>query len=390
MKYFLGANKLDTKTVLDWQNDSMIGDDVRDSINVWDTETDSTTSKNNYETYRKYILKKWFFIIGCIILTFVTMGIALTIGEYSLSFTESYEILWNHIIGNVQNDLEDHIIVNLRMPRIITGILAGMGLAIAGAVMQSTLNNPLADPYTTGVSSGASFGATLAMTVGFSAIAGQFAVIFNAFIFALIPTALIIMVSKLKNASPTTMIMAGLGVMFLFNAVTTVMMLWADPNDLAAVYEWGVGTLSDTTWDNLPIIAIVVFAGVLFIQLISRKLNVLSTGDESAKALGVDADNLRTICLIVVGLVSAVIVSFTGLIGFVGLVAPHIVRLFIGPDNRYLIPACAAFGGMLLIVADLIGRTIISPATLQVGVVTAFIGGPLFIWLIIRKQSNVW
>jgi len=159
---------------------------------------------------------------------------------------------------------------------------------------------------------------------------------------------------------------------------------------LAEVYQWQVGSLAGKTWDEVPIMAIVVLIGIIMVQLLSRKLNVLATGDETARALGVDASKMRIILLAIVALVSAAVVSFTGLIGFVGMVTPHIVRIFIGADNRYLIPASAFAGAALLVTADLLGRAILSPVVLQVGVVMAFIGGPMFLWLLMRRNSRVW
>jgi iron complex transport system permease protein len=223
-----------------------------------------------------------------------------------------------------------------------------------------------------------------------TAASGSQAIVINAFLFALIPTAMIISVSKMKNASPTTMIMAGIAIMYIFNAFTTVMMLWADESTLAEVYQWQVGTLAGTTWDEVPIMIVAVLAGIIAVQLLSRKLNVLATGDDTARALGVDASKMRVILLVIVALMSAAVVSFTGLIGFVGLVTPHIVRIFIGADNRYLIPASAIAGSALLVTADLLGRAILSPVVLQVGVVMAFIGGPMFLWLLMRKNTRVW
>ena len=197
-------------------------------------------------------------------------------------------------------------------------------------------------------------------------------------------------ISGLKGVSPTTMILSGIAVMYIFNAFTTVMMLMADPDDMAAVYDWQVGTLGNATWENLPVSAGVTFVGVILLMFLANKLNVLSAGDDSAKTLGIDANKLRIISLIIVSLVAASIVSFTGIIGFVGLVSPHMVRLFIGADNRFLIPASGAFGVALVLISDLIGRTIIAPAILQVGVVTAFLGGPLFLYLLIRQKKEVW
>ena len=178
--------------------------------------------------------------------------------------------------------------------------------------------------------------------------------------------------------------------MYIFNALTTVMMLWANPNDMAEVYRWQVGSLTKGSWSHIPIVLAVVAAGIVVIQLLSRKLNVLSTGDDNANSMGVDASRLRTVNLVIVSLVAAAVVSFTGLIGFVGLVSPHMVRMVIGPDNRYLVIGSAAFGAAMLILADLVGRTIIAPAVLEVGVITAFLGGPVFLWLMMKKNSEIW
>ncbi len=371
-------------------NDSTLSPKVRKAVRKWDAPVETDDFEGAFDTYQKYVFRKWIFMIACVIICLITMGYALTVGAYDIGFFETYQILIDHITGDVGDAMKDTIIINYRMPRIVGGIIAGAGLAVAGVAMQSTLMNPLADPYTTGVSSGASFGATMAMTLGLSLGSGSFTIVANAFIFSLVPTAIIIGFARMKASSPTVMIMAGIAVMYIFNALTTVMMLMADPNDLQAVYEWQVGSLGTLTWDGIPVMVVVTIIGIVFIQFLSKKLNVLAAGDDMANSLGVNANNLRTIIMIVVALVTAAIVSFTGLIGFVGLVVPHVVRLFVGADNRYLILASATFGAALLVLADLVGRTIISPATLQVGVITAFLGGPMFLWLILRKKSKLW
>ncbi|MBR6038830.1 MAG: iron ABC transporter permease [Candidatus Methanomethylophilaceae archaeon] len=375
----------------DYEADPRISRIVSHKVTRWLSEdADLEQQEESFLDYKRYVARKWVFMAICVVVIVMVMGFAVTYGTYDIGFLESYQIIWDHLTDNITNTTKDHIIVNLRMPRVVVGIVAGAGLSVAGAVMQSTLMNPLADSYTTGVSSGASFGATLAMTLGMTAAAGSQAIVINAFLFALIPTAMIISVSKMKNASPTTMIMAGIAIMYIFNAFTTVMMLWADESTLAEVYQWQVGTLAGTTWNEVPVMIVAVLAGIIAVQLLSRKLNVLATGDETARALGVDASKMRIILLVIVALMSAAVVSFTGLIGFVGLVTPHIVRIFIGADNRYLIPASAIAGSALLVTADLLGRAILSPVVLQVGVVMAFIGGPMFLWLLMRKNSRVW
>ena len=373
-------------------NDPLIKGVVRESIRQWkaDIEHEDSTAVT-LKNYSKYIRRKWIFIGLCLAATIFVSGFSLSVGEYDIGFWETYQILIDNIFGNPEWTLKGFIVMELRLPRLLTAILAGVGLAVAGVAMQSTLLNPLADPYTTGVSSGAMFGATLAMILGISVIGGaKYGMVVNAFIFSLIPMFVIAFVSKVKKSSPTTMIMSGIAVMYIFNAITTLIKLFADPNALKELYEWQVGTLAYTNMNDIPVMLIFVVSGYIILQFLSRKLNLLASGDESAKGLGIDAEKMRRLILLVVALVTASIVSFTGMIGFVGLVAPHIVRLFIGSDNRYLMPASAAFGALLLVVADLVGRLIIAPQILQVGVVTAFLGGPLFLWLILRKKSNVW
>lgn len=371
---------------------------VSDSLRAWSdsSETSESEFQDSSREYRRSIVLKIGFIIVCIIIAIFVVGVTLTIGDYDIGFLETYGILWEHVFCNAPLDpldpmyTKDSVIWDLRLPRIMTGILAGAALAVAGATMQTTMKNPLADPYTTGISSGASFGATIAICLGVSFAGGGYIVVVNAFIFSLIPTALIVIVSKMRGASPTTMVMAGIAVMYIFNAFTTVIKLFADPESLSSLYQWSVGSINGTRWEDVMVMIPFVIVGTILIQLLSRQLNVLISGDESAKTLGVDADRLRTISILVIALMTAAVVSFTGLIGFVGLVCPHVVRMFIGSDNRYLIPASAAFGVALLLFADLVGRVAIAPTVLPVGVITAFIGGPLFLYLIIRQRRSAW
>ena len=340
--------------------------------------------------YGMILARKITFIVACVVAVIIVAGIAMTIGSYNIGFWESYQVAWDHICGNVTDASKDYVIWNVRLPQIVAGVVAGAGLAICGAVMQSTMKNPLADPYTTGISSGAAFGATIAMILNLSIFGSGYAVVGNAFIFSLIPMAIIMLVSATRRASPTMIILSGIAVMYIFNAMTTVIMLMADPNDLADVYSWQVGSLGNSGWSSNAVMAVFVIAGILVMEFLSKKINVLAAGDDTAKSLGINADHLRLLCLLVVSLTAAAVVSFTGIIGFVGLVCPHICRIFVGSDNRVLIPASAAFGAALMILSDLVGRTVIAPAVLQVGVITAFIGGPMFIYLLMREKKDVW
>lgn len=345
-------------------------------------------------SYHRFTLRKITFIVICLVAIVVAAGLIITYGDFDLSFSEVYSILWNHILNGPPTDpvlyLEDYAVWSLRLPRVLVAIIAGFGLSVAGAVMQSTLKNPMADSYTTGVSSGAAFGATISIVLGINFISNDISMVILAFICSLIPTALIVAISTKRSMSSTSMILAGLAVMYIFNALTSALKLTTDSDSLAVIYRWQVGSLNNMTWDDVPVMLCVTVIGSILVMLLSNKINILSTGDDAANSLGIDASKLRIICLVIVSLITASIVSFTGTIGFVGLVAPHVARLFIGSDNRFLIPASALFGALLMMISDILGRVVLAPAVLEVGVVTAFIGGPMFLYLILRQRKEVW
>ena len=373
------------------ESDRILSEDVVNSVKEW--SDDSADDLGLYDTVRQFnatLRFKLIFIILCAAAIIIATSFAVTVGALDIAFLDVYKIIIDHIMDNITSEY-DYIVWNVRLPRVVAGILGGAGLAVCGVIMQSVLKNPMADPYTTGVSSGAMFGATIGMTLGIAAALGSNSVVILAFIFSLVPTLLIAGMSKFANTTPTTVIMAGIGIMYIFNAFTTVLMLNADSSDLNRIFYWQTGSLSLISgWSAIPVMFTLVILGILVSMFLSGKLNVLATGDDSAKALGINADRMRLISLLLVGFVSAAIVSYTGLIGFVGLVCPHIVRMFIGADNRYLIPACALFGGALMLIADVIGKIIIAPSVLPVGVVMSFIGGPVFLWMVLRRSDKAW
>ena len=347
------------------------------------------------ENYRIYTLKKILFIVICIIAVVAVIGYAATIGSSNISATDVYRDIWYHFVDPSRCDPTiDWAVFDIRLPRIIGGLIVGSCLGVAGAAMQSMMKNPLADPYTTGISSGASFGAALMFILGISRIptGGNYnlSVTLNAAILAMVPTLAIVIISKHRRITPTTMILAGIAVMYLFNACTTLIKLGISDESLSAVFQWSVGDLSQVTWSNCAVMCLFTVAGTAVLMAMSKKLNILITGDKNATALGLNAHRLRIVLLIIISLMAASVVCFTGIIGFIGLVAPHIVRIFLGSDNRYLIPASAAFGAVLLMVADLISRVVIAPTFLPVGVITAFIGCPMFLYLLIKQRRSMW
>lgn len=340
--------------------------------------------------HRRAVMKKMLFIGICIIGCFAMAIYSATVGSYPISAEQVFGTIWNAIVGNPQPDTTiSHIVIDLRLPRIIGAIVCGFGLAICGTSMQSMMKNPLADPYTMGISSGAGLGAALALILGIELVAGG-GIVINAFVFATIPALVIMFLSKFRKATPTMMVLCGISLMYMFNAITQLFMLIADPEDLSAVYTWTVGSLDGISFDELGIVLAVTVLGSIYIQYMANQLNVMGIGDESAKTLGVNVDRKRLIVLLVITLVAATVVSFTGVIGFIGLVAPHIVRAIIGADNKFLIPAAGIFGALLLICSDVVARIIAAPVMLPVGVITACIGGPMFMFLILRTNKEAW
>jgi len=346
--------------------------------------------------YKKSFKRSIMITLLLVVLIIVTFIISLSISQYPIGFSEAYQILLDHLRGaeviTYTERLKDHIVWDMNMPRAIAGVTVGAILGVGGVVMQSIIKNPLADPYTTGISSGALFGVTLYVIFGFSVLpftGGDLAQIANAFLFALIPAAVIIFISSFKKMSPTMMVLTGIGVMYLFTASTTLLKFTADPNDLAEIYTWGVGSIGKVVWDNVPfLIGAMVFILVTTL-LLSKSINVLTAGDNAATSLGVNPTKFRTLCLVLVSVTTAIAVCFTGTIGFVGLVSPHIGRMFVGSNNRYLIPCAACIGAFMLLASDCIARNA-GTVGLPVGVITALIGSPLFLYFLIRQRKSAW
>jgi len=339
--------------------------------------------------YRKDRFKKYMFVAGIGAITLVLIGIGLGIGKYQITFLEVYRCIWDRLTGRELDSVDMRVIWDQRMPRMVTGIIVGAGLAAAGAAMQSMMKNPLADPYTTGISSGAAFGATIAIALRLTNFGGQYSTVVFAFIFALVPVAVILFLSKSRAATPAMMILAGISVMYIFNALTSYIMLTVDEQTMAAAYEWTVGTLSKASWNTIPIMAAIVVAGVIALMVLSKFLNALNSGDAFAKTLGINVNRIRIVTLLVVSIVAAGIVSFTGIIGFIGMVAPHICRMFVGSDNKILIPSSLMLGIALIVLCDILAK-IVTSIVVPIGIITAIFGGPLFLFLVIRQKKEVW
>ncbi|OCP36423.1 FecCD family ABC transporter permease [Ensifer sp. LC163] len=288
------------------------------------------------------------------------------------------------------------IILDIRLPRAVLGMLVGASLAVSGVVMQGLFRNPLADPGLVGVSSGASLGAVLLIVLG-SAVFGPLFALFGfyalpvaAFIGGLVTTLLLYRIAtRGGQTSVATLLLAGIALGALTGAFTGVLIFMADDKQLRDVTFWGLGSLAGANWTKIAAAAPIILLSLAVTPFLSRGLNAITLGEAAAFHMGIPVQRMKNIAIVSVAAATGASVAVSGGIGFVGIVVPHLLRLVIGPDHRYLLPASALLGGTLLILADMIARTIASPAELPIGIVTAFIGAPFFLWILLRGRTNM-
>ena len=343
---------------------------------------------------------------GCFILIIAALAAlsavvfvwGISTSQYDIGFLEAYRVLMDCITGvpldgTYDSWMKDYVVVELNIPRLVGGLAIGIVLAVSGAIMQSVIKNPLADPYTTGISSGALLGVSIYIAMGISLVpglSGDSAQMMNAFLFSLIPTAAIVAITVMKrNITPTMMILVGIGVMYLFSAVSSMVRYQADPDAAHEIFTWTLGTLGHVSWDNMWILVAVSALILAFGIAVSKTLNALTAGDNLARCLGVNVRVFRTACLVAVAAATGIVVSFSGTIGFVGLICPHIARILVGSNNRYVIPCSALVGAVMLMFTDSVAKIIVTSG-LPVGAITALIGSPIFVYLLIRQKKNIW
>ncbi len=349
--------------------------------------------------YRRKDKRRVMVSLVLIALIFLICVYSLSVSRVDISFAQALEAIWNHITGDVPVKSEnykewwiDTVIVKDNAPRTICGVAVGAILAISGAVMQSITRNPLTDPYTIGISSAALLGMAVVVVFGvciIPTVTGVTAYIANAFVFSLIPVAVIMMVSSVKRMSSTMMILVGIAMMYMFNAFTTFIKFNAEAEQVHEIFEWSLGTLTGVSWDAVLILIVTSIILTILMLVLANRINVVASGEKESITLGENPTRVRLICLLIVSISTAVAVCFTGSIGFVGLVAPHVARLFVGSNCKALIPSSAIIGAMMVVGADVIVRSL--PTVLPVGVVTALIGSPLFLYfLYMQRKKAVW
>jgi iron complex transport system permease protein len=325
-------------------------------------------------------------ILTLTILLIASVLLSASVGVVWIPFGEMAQLLINPSPDHSTNAT---IFFDIRLPRVILAVLVGAGLATAGAVMQGFFQNPMADPYIVGVSSGAALGATTAAILKLDIrLFGLSPVPLLAFIGAAGAVVLVYALStRGGKIAVSTLLLTGVAVGSLLTAITSFIMVTTE-EDLHAILFWLMGSFSSRGWDHVTMILPYLLIGLIVVRVFARDLNVMLLGDETAHHLGINVEQVKRVLLIVSALLAASSVAAGGIIGFVGLIVPHVMRLLIGPDHRTLIGASALAGGILLTLADTAARMVIAPSEIPVGIITALIGAPFFLFLLSRKKER--
>lgn len=337
--------------------------------------------------YKKHSYRRIIFILIGLLICAVSFITDVIVGPASLTLRD----VWLAVMqASEVSKNADVIIWSIRLPTAVMALLVGASLGIAGAGMQTILDNPLSSPYTLGISAGAGFGASLVVVIGLSSLEflGEFMVPFGAFVFAGLTSFFIYSINKIKNFSSETMILACIGMMFLFQALQSLMQYMATPEALQNIVFWTMGSLTKANWLSISIVLVALLVMLPLMMRESWRLTALKLGDEKASGLGVNVEHLRGKIFLFISIITAVAVSFVGTIGFIGIVGPHIARMLVGEDQRYFLPLSAVCGMVILSLASIASKMLIPGAMFPIGIVTAIIGVPFFFSLVLTRKGS--
>lgn len=352
-------------------------------------------NKNLQETRYSNIFKRMPIYIGTslvlLIILILSIGLAVTIGSVNISMKEVYDIILYKLfsIGELSTSAAKiDVIWLIRMPRIVLAIAVGMGLSVVGIVIQSIAKNPLADPYILGISSGAKLGATLAIMLGIGTSLGNSYIGIMGFIGAFTISMLVLKLSNIGGITNSVkLLLSGIAISSVCSAFSSfIVYITNDAQGIKNITFWLMGSLAGANWNEISFILPIIFMGILFFMTQYRTLNLMLLGDEVSVTLGTDLHKFRIIYLIITSLMIGIIVYSSGMIGFVGLIIPHIVRIIFGTDHKKIIPIGAMLGAIFLIWADVLSRVIIKGTEVPIGILISMIGAPCFVWLMIKKS----
>ena len=328
-------------------------------------------------------------LVALVVFLVVLGGTSMAVGSVGVTLPEVIGVILAHLRGGPSaTEAVDQIVWDVRAPRTILAMVAGGGLAIAGAVIQAIIRNPLGDPSLIGVTPGASLGAVAVIVMGGGALGGLPLTI-AAFIGALVTFGVVFLLGRSSGRiPPTRLILAGVAIGYLVSSMTYFLQTIATPNQVQRVLFWSLGSVGGADWGVLPIPVVIVVLGTAWLLVNAVALNAVVGGDDLAASLGIDVPRLQMMLLVMVASMTGSLVAVAGGIAFVGLVVPHIARLLVGADHRRMLPATAVLGAIFLLLADLVARTVRAPAELPIGVITAAVGAPFFLWLLTSGRTT--
>lgn len=328
-------------------------------------------------------------VLGLLGAGVVVVSLAVSVGAVTVPLGTVWASVSDHLgfPGATVDPVEDQIVWDLRVPRALLAMVVGAGLAVSGTVIQAVVRNPLGDPYLLGIVPGASVGAVLVIVLGSSSVAGL-SLGAAAFVGALVAFGATFVLSRQGGTwPPARLILAGVAVGYLLSSVTFYLQTLATPNQVQRVLFWSLGSVASARWSDLGVPAAVVVVAMAWLLLQGRRLNALVLGEEAAASLGIDVSRFQFQLMALTSLLTGAVVAVAGGIGFVGLMIPHLVRLLVGADHRRVLVAAALLGGVFLVAVDIAARTVRRPVELPIGILTAAVGAPFFLWLL-RSQSS--
>jgi iron complex transport system permease protein len=333
----------------------------------------------------KKIYKNTIFVLGLVIILFCVSLFSICVGSADISLKNIFNILFE-----CQGSWQYSILMKIRFPRILLGLAVGGSLGLAGALLQGIFRNPLVEPYTLGISGGASLGVCLVIVFQLSSCIGLFVYPIAGFAGAIITILLVYFMSIRKGGvNVNSLLLTGVMISFICSSIVMLVMSMADIRELQNIVFWTMGSLGESNIELVYLILFVSIVGLIISYLFCMNLNAFSIGEEEAAHIGINTERTKKWIFVIASLLTGLSVSVAGIIGFVGLVVPHIMRMFLGPDHRFLLISSFLSGAIFLILCDTLARTIISPMELPVGVVTGIVGGAIFIYAINKKQVNL-
>lgn len=335
--------------------------------------------------HKKVSRKSWTIILltaACLIIVFF---LALFVGNYELSISQ----ILRAFIGDADSGTS-YVLYEVRIPRLLCCILVGAALSTSGLVMQSLFKNPMASPSVLGISSGAAFGASLAISFGVGGFLGKYAVPGMAFVFCFITMIIVYLLAKTKyGVASTTLLLAGVAIGAFFNGLVSLLQYVVDENVLSNIVYWTMGSLNNCGWNSFQLALIPIAAGIAVMLYYIKELNLISAGEEQAANMGVNVKGVRFTLIIATSLAVGGAVAISGVIGFVGLIVPHIFRMIAGPNHRLLMPLCILGGGAFMIIVDTIAKSAFH-LILPVGILTSLLGAPFFIYIMRTRKREIW